>query len=143
VLLQIDTIYTSEDDSVESFRIDSLIIKCEVMEGIRDSASIFKATDSVKIIRGTFASVNDFTLYLKTDEKIIIEKISDEGERPILWYENMLLCFHKAKHILKDSIRPQPITCRCILKRAILNGQFLKDLFSASTICLKMKDQAV
>lgn len=91
VLLQVDTIYTAKDDSVESFRIDSLIITCEVMEGIRDTSTIFKATDSVKIIRGAFASVNDFTLYLRTDEKIIIEKMSEEGERPILWYENSQL----------------------------------------------------
>ncbi len=91
VLLQIDTIYTAEDDSVESFRIDSLIIKCEVMEGIRDTTTIFKAIDSVKIVRGAFASVNDFTLYLRTDEKIIIEKMSEDGERPILWYENSQL----------------------------------------------------
>jgi lipopolysaccharide export system protein LptA len=91
VLLQIDTIYTAKEDSVESFRIDSLIIKCEVMEGIRDTSNIFKAKDSVKIIRGDFASVNDFTLYLKSDEKIITEKMSDEGDRPILWYENSQL----------------------------------------------------
>jgi lipopolysaccharide export system protein LptA len=91
VLLQIDTIYTAEKDSVESFRIDSLIIKCEVMEGMRDTANIFKAKDSVKIIRGAFASVNDFTLYLRTDKKIITEKMGDKGERPILWYENSQL----------------------------------------------------
>jgi hypothetical protein len=61
------------------------------MEGIRDTTTIFKAIDSVKIIRGAFASVNDFTLYLRTDEKIIIEKMSEEGKRPILWYENSQL----------------------------------------------------
>jgi len=103
VLLQIDTIYTAEDDSVESFRIDSLIIKCEVMEGIRDTSSIFKAIDSVKIIRGEFASVNDFTLYLRTDEKIIIEKMSDEGERPILWYENSQLTGDSITVYLEES----------------------------------------
>ncbi|RKY90778.1 MAG: hypothetical protein DRQ13_12200, partial [Ignavibacteriae bacterium] len=103
VLLQIDTIYTAEDDSVESFRIDSLIIKCEVMEGIRDTSTIFKAIDSVKIIRGAFASVNDFTLYLRTDEKIIIEKMNEEGEVPILWYENSQLTGDSITVYLEDN----------------------------------------
>lgn len=119
VLLQIDTIYTAEDDSVESFRIDSLIIKCEVMEGIRDTASIFKATDSVKIIRGSFASVNDFTLYLKTDEKIIIEKMNDEGERPILWYENSQLTGDSITVYLEDN----EITSLDVNKNAFMLSQ--------------------
>jgi len=103
VLLQIDTIYTAEDHSVAGFRIDSLLIKCEVMEGIRDTSNIFKATDSVKIIRGAFASVNDFTLYLRTYEKIITQKMSDEGERPILWYENSQLTGDSITIYLKEN----------------------------------------
>ena len=102
VLLQIDTISTAGDDSVESFRIDSLIIKCEVMEGLRDTSNIFRAIDSVKIIRGEFASVNDFTLYLRTDEKIITEKMS-EGKNPILWYENSQLTGDSITIYLDDS----------------------------------------
>ena len=73
------------------------------MEGIRDTSTIFKATDSVKIIRGAFASVNDFTLYLRTDEKIIIEKMSEEGEGPILWYENSQLTGDSITVYLEDN----------------------------------------
>lgn len=103
VLLQIDTIYTNEEDSVKSFRLDTLIIKCKVMEGIRDTSNIFKAKDSVKIIRGDFASVNDFTLYLRTDEKIITKKMGEEGKQPILWYENSQLTGDSITIYLEDN----------------------------------------
>ncbi len=102
VLIQIDTIYT-EEDSVESFRIDSLIIKCKVMEGLRDTSNIFRAIDSVKILRGEFASINDFTLYLRSEDKIITKNVNDEINQPILWYKNSQLTGDSITIYLKDN----------------------------------------
>lgn len=87
VLIQYDTSYVSEDD----FEIDTLIIKAGTMEAFRDTLNIFKAVDSVKIIKNEFASVNDFTLYLKDSETIITKKVSEKSGQPILWYENSQL----------------------------------------------------
>jgi lipopolysaccharide export system protein LptA len=87
LLLQIDTTYTGGG----AFEIDSLVIEAEMMEAFRDTSNTFKAVDSVKIVKGEFASVNDFTIYLRSSDIIITEKISDNSRQPILWYENSQL----------------------------------------------------
>jgi hypothetical protein len=87
ILIQVDTSYVSENE----IKIDTLIIKAGIMEAFRDTSNIFKAVDSVKIIKGGFASVNDFTLYLRDSETIITQKLSEDAGQPILWYENSQL----------------------------------------------------
>lgn len=87
LLMQIDTSVTADNTR----RLDTLIIKAKSMEAFRDSSDIFKASDSVQILRGNFASVNDFTLYLRSDEKLITKKMSEESEQPVLWHENSQL----------------------------------------------------
>ena len=87
VLIQLDSVYNDQSE----LAIDTLMISAKVMEAFRDTANIFKATDSVKIIRGAFASVNDYTLYLRDMDIIITEKVSEDAAQPILWYENSQL----------------------------------------------------
>ena len=87
LLMQLDTTYTSDGER----RIDTLIIKARMMEAFRDTSNIFKAVDSVRILRGEFASVNDFTLYLRSLDLIITEKVNEESAQPVLWYENSQL----------------------------------------------------
>jgi lipopolysaccharide export system protein LptA len=87
ILIQYDTSYVSETD----FTVDTLIIKAHKMEAYRDTANIFKAIDSVKIIKGGFASINDFTIYLRDTETIITKKVSEDAGQPILWFENSQL----------------------------------------------------
>lgn len=91
VLFKIDTTYSQVEEDIKEIEIDTLIIKCKVMEGYRDTVDLFKAIDSVKILRGEFASVNDFTLFLRSEDKLITEKINKDAERPVLWYENSQL----------------------------------------------------
>ena len=91
ILLQVDTTFTKNDSLQTSISIDTLMIKSEVMESFRNGTNVFKATDSVKILRGGFASVNDLTTYYRDQEKIITDKINDNASRPILWYENSQL----------------------------------------------------
>ena len=87
VLVQIDTTITSDSTST----LDTLIIKSRLMEAFRDTADIFKVIDSVKILRGEFASVNDFTLYLRSEGKLITKKESEESGQPVLWHQNSQL----------------------------------------------------
>ena len=98
VLIQIDTSYVLEPDTLENSedsivvrKLDTLIIKSERMESFRDTLNIFKAQDSVKIVRSNFASVNDLTIYFKNDEKIVTQKVGSHAMQPILWYDNSQL----------------------------------------------------
>ena len=91
VLMQIDTSITKQDVAETVITIDTLLIKSKVMESFRSGTNVFKATDSVKILRGGFASVNDLTTYYRDDEKIITDKISENAPGPVLWYENSQL----------------------------------------------------
>jgi lipopolysaccharide export system protein LptA len=91
VLMQIDSTISIDEDSLEVINIDTLLINSLTMESFRDTADIFIATDSVKIIRGEFASDNDKTIYLRSEEKIITNKLGPDARQPILWYENSQL----------------------------------------------------
>ncbi len=91
VLMQIDSTISIDEDSLEVLTVDTLLISSLTMESFRDTADIFIATDSVKIIRSEFASDNDKTIYLRSEEKIITSKINPDARQPVLWYENSQL----------------------------------------------------
>jgi lipopolysaccharide export system protein LptA len=99
-IIPIDSVLQSSSDSLKTYKLDTLIIKSQTMEAFRktdrtenDSSfqDIFKATDSVKIVRERFASLNDLTTYYRDDQKIITKKISNDAKQPILWYGNSQL----------------------------------------------------
>ena len=91
ILMQVDTTFNVEKVDQDRISIDTLLIKSKVMESFRSGFDVFKATDSVKILRNNFASVNDLTTYYRDEEKIITDKIFEDAERPLLWYENSQL----------------------------------------------------
>jgi lipopolysaccharide export system protein LptA len=91
VLMQIDSSVTFDEDSVEVVTFDTLLINSMIMESFRDTSDIFIATDSVKILRGEFASDNDKTIYLRSEDKIITGKLGPDSRQPVLWYENSQL----------------------------------------------------
>lgn len=96
IFIQLDTSYTKQRDTLNfekavdtsSIMIDTLVIKALVMESYRDTANIFIARDSVEIVRGAFASKNDYTIYYKDEDKIITKKMDGKASQPKLWYEN-------------------------------------------------------
>jgi lipopolysaccharide export system protein LptA len=96
ILIQIDTTYAdsvrpdspgSVIDTVRYTVLDTLIIKSNLMEAYRDTINMFEAKDSVKILRGIFASRNDYTIYYRNENKIITNKVNAEADQPVLWYE--------------------------------------------------------
>lgn len=91
MLVQVDSSKSTDSLGFETITLDTLFISCKVMEVYREPLQKFIATDSVKIIRGLFASNNDLTIYFKDEEKIITQKISDEPKQPVLWYDNSQL----------------------------------------------------
>jgi lipopolysaccharide export system protein LptA len=111
-LIQVDTIYTAKSDSMLDnennyqrylFKLDTLIIKSRVMEAFRDSQNIFRATDSVRIVRENFASKNDLTIYNRDDQEIITKKVNEEAGQPILWYENSQLSGDSITIFIRDN----------------------------------------
>lgn len=91
MLVQVDTSRSTDSLGIETIRLDTLFIQCKVMEVYREPVQKFIATDSVIIIRDLFSSKNDLTVYFKDEEKIITQKISDEHNQPVLWYDNSQL----------------------------------------------------
>ncbi len=99
LLIQVDTAFTKradtlasgEIDSIEVMKIDTLVIRSLIMEAWRDTIDLFKATDSVRIVRDLFASRNDFTIYQRSEGKIVTYKLSETSNQPVLWYENSQL----------------------------------------------------
>jgi len=96
ILVQIDTTYADSVrmdslgtviDTVRYKALDTLIIKSNYMEAFRDTINKFEARDSVQILRGIFASKNDYTIYYRNENKILTQKISPEANQPVLWYE--------------------------------------------------------
>lgn len=106
LLMQIDTTYLTPNENingVQRFKLDTLVIRSREMESFRDTINIYKAEDSVRIVRGEFASRNDFTIYYRRLHKIITEKPSDNFPQPILWYNNTQLTGDSVTIFLQDS----------------------------------------
>lgn len=104
VLLQVDTTFNAENDSSKIERIDTLIIDAKIMEAFRDSTKLFKAVDSVKILRAEFSSVNDITLLYRDTDIIITYKLKpDSSEQPVLWYDNSQLTGDSVTIYLEDN----------------------------------------
>jgi hypothetical protein len=102
VLMQVDTSVSRDDSLRVTITIDTLVIKSKIMESFRSGTNMFKAIDSVKILRQNFASVNDLTTYFRDEEKIVTNKSNDTTQRPILWYENSQLTGDSITIYLKD-----------------------------------------
>ena len=96
LLFQIDTTYRNVIDSLpggehvarKEIKLDTLIISAEVMKAYNDSSNYFEAIDSVKIYRGNFASVNNYSIYFRSLGMIITKKTSPLTAQPVLWYNN-------------------------------------------------------
>lgn len=79
-------------DTSDSGIIDTLVINSEKMEAFRDSSkNIFIAKDSVKIVRGEFASNNNYTIYDRNEETLITYVNPRTSYSPVLWNEGTQL----------------------------------------------------
>ncbi len=111
LLMQIDTTYITKldttvfgnIDTVHTFRLDTLLISSMEMEAFRDTLNIFRAIDSVEIVRGQFASKNDYTIYYRNAGEIETDKLDKNSPQPIIWYENSQLTGDSVKIFLEKS----------------------------------------
>jgi len=102
ILIQIDTTSeTSNNTNSDNLKIDTLIIKADTLEAFRDSSDMYIVKDSVEILRGNFASVNDKTLYFRKDKKLITT--INKNKQPVLWYENTQISGDSVNIVLKNN----------------------------------------
>jgi lipopolysaccharide export system protein LptA len=100
-----------------SVRVDTLMIRSNIMEAYRDTVNRFEAKDSVRILRGAFASVNDYTIYFRKQERIVTKKMNLIRPQPIMWNEGT--------QMTGDSIAIHLINNRIHLLDVIGNGFLL------------------
>lgn len=99
------SLHSISSDSA-SVSVDTLIIKSGIMEAFRDTVNRFEAKDSVKIVRGTFASKNDYSIYFRKQERIVTKKMGQTRPQPVLWNENTQMtgdsvCIHLIRNRIK------------------------------------------
>lgn len=144
MLVQIDSSKSIDSLGFESIRLDTLFIQCKIMEVFREPAQKFIATDSVKIIRDLFASKNDLTVYLKDEEKIITQKISDEHNQPVLWYDNSQLTGDSITIYIEDkTIRQLDVDGNAFMVSQNKNHLNRFDQSSASEIKMFFNDNKI
>lgn len=94
-LIRMDTTSTGE--------LDTVMISAKVLESYDDSTKKLIATDSVKIVRKKFASVNGQTFYYQNGDKI--ETFRREGDElpPVFWNDNAQLVADSINIFVKDN----------------------------------------
>ncbi|MCX8010744.1 MAG: hypothetical protein N3A61_06295 [Ignavibacteria bacterium] len=75
-------------DTTENQKIDTLLLSAKKIETFRDTIEMYIASDSVKIWRNGFASINKITKYYKSSETFVTYKLKPNDEQPVFWYEN-------------------------------------------------------
>ena len=101
---QVDTLsHSNKKDTVVVMKLDTLVIRSKKMEAYRDTINIFKAEDSVEIVRGAFASRNDYTVYYRGKDEIVTNKLTNESGQPIIWYESSQLTGDSVIITLKEN----------------------------------------
>ncbi len=75
-------------DTLDSGEKDTLFVKAKIMESYSDSTNRLICTDSVRILKGEFASVNNYTIYYRDKDRIFTYKLSNDQMIPVIWNEN-------------------------------------------------------
>lgn len=90
-------------DTTKSGKIDTLIISANLMEAFGDSSKKLIATDSVKIVRGNFASINNYSIYYQKEQHLYTQRGEDDKLPPVLWNENTQLMGDTVNIFLRDN----------------------------------------
>ena len=72
-------------DTTETGQLDTLIITAKTLESYDDSTKKLIATDSVRIVRKNFASVNEQTFYYKNGDHIETLRRESDTLPPVMW----------------------------------------------------------
>lgn len=95
LMVKIDTTKTGE--------LDTLFISSKIMESYSDSTDRLIASDSVKIVRGEFASINNYTIYYRANDNLHTFKRENDQKPPVLWNENSQLIGDTINILLEEN----------------------------------------
>jgi lipopolysaccharide export system protein LptA len=79
--------FMAKIDTADSGKLDTLFISAQKMEAYSDSTKRLIATDSVKILRTEFSSVNGQTFYFQNEDKLKIYIREVDEHPPVIWNE--------------------------------------------------------
>jgi len=78
-------------DSTDKGKLDTLVISARLMESFNDSSKKLVATDSVKIVRGSFASLNSKAFFYQKRDQIQTFRGESDDVQPIIWNDSTQL----------------------------------------------------
>jgi len=90
-------------DTSSTGKLDTLIIISKMMEAFSDSTKKFVASDSVIIVRDDFASINNYTIYFRDEQKLYTHKEEGELIPPVLWNDETQLIGDTVNIFLKEN----------------------------------------
>lgn len=90
-------------DTTASGELDTLMISAKVLESFDDSTKKLIATDSVKIVRKNFASVNSQTFYYKKGNLIETFRRESDSLPPVMWNEETQIVGDSIRMIMQDN----------------------------------------
>jgi lipopolysaccharide export system protein LptA len=134
-LIQIDT---------SGSKLDTLLITSKIMEAISFPTEVFIATDSVKVWRSDFASVNKRSIYYRDEEKISIFKDDESKQKPILWFDNSQMVGDTVLVFLKENaIQKIDVIQNAFVLSQNEYSSFRYDQVSGDTIYLHFNDSSL
>lgn len=90
-------------DTTSAGAMDTLLISSRLMESYDDSTKRLIATDSVRILRQNFASVNGLTFYYQKKESLQTFRRENDSSPPVVWNENTQLAGDSIFVYMKDN----------------------------------------
>ena len=128
-------------DSTDSGTSDTLIISSQLMESYNDSSRKLIASDSVKIVRGEFASKNSKSIFYRGEEKIFTAKEEGSKKQPVLWFENSQLVGDTVNiYLAGNALHKIDIMNNAFILTKIENYNFRFDQISGEDIVMFFKE---
>ena len=90
-------------DTTSTGALDTLFISSKLMESYDDSTKKLIATDSVRIVRQNFASVNGLAYYYQKKQELQTFKRENDSYPPVIWNDNTQLVGDSISVFMKDN----------------------------------------
>ncbi len=90
-------------DTTETGELDTLMISAKILESFDDSTKKLIATDSVKIVRKNFASVNSQTFYYKNGNLLETFRRESDSLPPVMWNDETQIIGDSISLFMRDN----------------------------------------
>lgn len=128
-------------DTTDAGKLDTLVISAKLMEAYGDSTKRLVATDSVKIVRDEFSSINNFTIFYQQEERLYTYRRLDDPASPVLWNGDTQLIGDTVNIFLKDNrLDKMSIVSNASIITPNKNNEFRFDQISGKELLLLFGD---